>query len=88
MAFVDIDNNADKLNPIFNNPYFKNSFKSGSDIYFCGGTEERDNINRIRGEKPISSVDCDIECVHGKPSPSFPLGEKGCIAKIKNYKDE
>ena len=88
MAFVDIDNNADKLNPIFNNPYFKNSFKSGSDIYFCGGTEERDNINRIRGEKPISSVDCNIECVHGKPSPSFPLGEKGCIAKIKNYKDE
>lgn len=85
LAFIDLHNNGDTLNKVFNQEFFKQSVKNGAEILFCGGSELRDEINVIRNERKISSVDCEIECVFGGPSPENPKGMKSCIAKIVRY---
>jgi len=78
MAFIDIDNDGDKLNKVFNSDFFKNQINNGANVYFCGGSSERDKINIQRGETPITNVDCNIECVFGKT-------QKNCISKVIGY---
>tara|TARA_Y100001963_G_scaffold152927_1_gene238646 strand:+ start:208 stop:843 length:636 start_codon:yes stop_codon:yes gene_type:complete len=86
LAFIDIHNEGDKLNKIFNDPGIKNSVENGAQVFFCGGSVLRDEINVSRNETPITSVDCDIECVFGGTSDENIKGKKSCIAKIKGYK--
>ena len=78
MCFVDIDNDGDKLNNVFNQPVMKEAVERGVNIYFCGGSKLRDEINLKRNEKPITEVDCKIECVYGHT-------EKICISKFLGY---
>lgn len=85
LAFVDLHNRGEILNKLFNNEFIKKSVENGSEILFCGGSEIRDEINVIRNEQPISSIDCKIECVFGGPSEENPKGMKSCIAKIVGY---
>ena len=51
MCFIDIDNDGDKLNEIFNHPIMKSAVEKGKGIYFCGGSKVRDEINIKRKEK-------------------------------------
>jgi tRNA A58 N-methylase Trm61 len=78
MCFIDIDNDGDKLSEIFNHPIIRESVENGVSIYFCGGSKVRDEINVRRNEKPITEVDCEIECVYGHT-------EKNCISKVIGY---
>ena len=85
LAFIDLHNNGEILNKVFNHDFIKKSVESGSEVIFCGGSQFRDEINIKRNEKPISSVDCEIECIFGGPTMENPKGMKSCIAKIKGY---
>ena len=78
MCFVDIDNDGDKLSEVFNHPIMKSAVDRGVGIYFCGGSKVRDEINVRRNERPITEVDCEIECVYGHT-------EKNCISKVIGY---
>ena len=78
MCFVDIDNNGDKLNEVFKQPFMKEQIQNGAKVYFCGGSNVRDEINVKREEKPITDVDCTIECVFGNT-------QKNCISKVIGY---
>jgi len=78
MCFIDIDNTGDKLNAIFNQPFIQTQITNGASVYFCGGSKVRDDINIKRGERPITDVDCNIECVFGNT-------QKNCISKVIGY---
>ena len=85
LIFIDIHNNGDVLNKIFNQKIFRESVEGGAEVLFCGGSKTRDKINIERNEKPITSVDCKIECIFGGSSFNNPDGEKSCIARILEY---
>lgn len=78
MCFIDIDNNGDKLNVVINQPFMKQQIEKGAVVYFCGGSKVRDEINIKRGEKPITQIDCKIQCVFGET-------QKNCISKVVGY---
>ena len=85
LSFIDLHNNGEILNKVFNHNFIKTSVLAGSEVIFCGGSEFRDEINIKRNERPITSVDCEIECVYGGPTMEYPKGMKSCIARIVGY---
>jgi hypothetical protein len=82
LAFIDIHNNGDKLNQIFNHPFLKKAIENGSEVLFCGGSPKRDNINKERNEKTITSIDSKFECIFGNPTQGDGDGRVHSISKL------
>jgi len=75
LCYIDIHNDGEKLQNIFDNDFFKSQIESGKKVLFEGGSSHRSDIAVSRGMKSFDLISHKYNLIFGDDGTKHVIGE-------------
>lgn len=75
LCYIDIHNDGDKLQKIFDNDFFKKQIKCNKKVLFEGGSENRSDVALSRGMSSFKNIKLNYRLLYGLESDRHVIGE-------------